>query len=73
MKKLSTILISTTLTVIGMTSIYMFIRGDIHDVTTWLWLLPAQIIMQPGFRACTTMASNIVGVDETKPNQKEDE
>ena len=73
MKKLSTLLISPTLTVIRMTSIYMFIRGDIHDVTTWLWLLPAQIIMQPGFRACTTMASNIVGVDETKPNQKEDE
>ena len=73
MKNLTKATISIILAFIGMTSVYMFITGDVHSITTWLWLFPAQIIMQPGFKACSTMASNIVGadVDDEKPEDEQ--
>lgn len=73
MKNLTKVTISVILACIGMISVYAFIAGDIHSITTWLWLIPAQIIMQPGFKACSTMASNIVGanVDDKKPEDEQ--
>ena len=74
MKTVLSILITFLFMFIGILSLTMFILGPGDQIITYLWLLPAQIILQPAYTQLRTLANRRLGIGEKSEDEKpEDE
>lgn len=67
MKRISKILqfiLTYMLLFLGIIALIQYVIGPGDHVLTYLWLIPAQIILQPAYKECAQITSNLLGNDK---------
>ena len=70
MKTVLSILIAYLFMFIGILSLMLFILGPGDQIITYLWLLPAQIILQPTYTQLRTLANGLLRIDEKHEDEQ---
>lgn len=70
MRKILIYLTTFVFIFLGIFSLMMFMYGDPKSYITWVWLFPAQILVQPSYTKMLELAKNFLGEKE-KPKDDE--
>ena len=70
MKTVLSILIAYLFMFIGILSLMLFILGPGDQIITYLWLLPAQIILQPAHIQLRTLANGLLRIDKKHDDEQ---